>query len=256
MTNIWPSFVALLAVLLFAATGCPSSDRAEAQETAGNRPTGIPLHGPRSFVVKYLGVTCGHMTLESTRADYRGKGAYHIVMTARNSKFFNKIYKVDARIESWLDAETLTSLAYLHESVEKGERSSRSYSIDHENKTVTAIKNGERSTFTFETEGPVLDPMAFVYRLCRLADTPNEPVTLTLLTDKGPIETVADVSQFHQKKTADGLRLLLQVRPRTADGEMFSRKGEFSLWVDPQDDGALHKLDFDLSFGHLVAKRR
>ena len=55
---------------------------------------------------------------------------------------------------------------------------------------------------------------------------------------------------------ADAEKLLLEVKPKTADGEMFSRKGEFSIWVDPDDDGALHKLDFDLSFGNLVAKRR
>jgi hypothetical protein len=35
---------------------------------------------------------------------------------------------------------------------------------------------------------------------------------------------------------------------------MFTKKGGFSLWVDPEDSGLLYFLDFRLSFGHLLAK--
>ena len=64
----------------------------------------FPTEGPYHYKVEYLGITCGHMTLESRLEEYQGRPAYHVVMTACNAKFFNKIYRVDGQIDSWIDA--------------------------------------------------------------------------------------------------------------------------------------------------------
>ena len=87
--------------------------RAEPQSSDG--PDALPIFptdGPYHYSVEYLGITCGHMTLESRLEEYEGRPAYHVVMTASNSKFFNKIYRVDGQIDSWIDAETMSTLVY------------------------------------------------------------------------------------------------------------------------------------------------
>jgi hypothetical protein len=213
----------------------------------------FPIEGPLAYKVEYLGVTCGHMSLESRRATFRGRDAYHVIMTARNSDFFNKIYRVDGRIESWVDAATMSTMAYRSDITEKGDRDVRQYVVDRERNVVVAEKDGKVEEVPFEA-GAALDPLAFIFRGRVLAGYPETSFSLRLLTDKGVIETVTRVLEFKGMSTFDGRRVLLGVEPQTADSEMFARKGEFSYWIDPGPQRTLYLLDFKLSFGRLVAR--
>ncbi len=203
--------------------------------------------------MEYLGVTCGHMMLESRLEDYRGRPAYHVIMTARNSKFFNKIYRVDGRIDSWVDAETMTTIAYTSDITEKGERKIRRYDIDRRKGVIVADKQGEVSEIPYDGS-PALDPLAFVYRGRALANPGVKKFSLALLTDRGAISTDSLVGERKRFGTYDGKRELQRVQPVTADGEMFSKKGEFVYWIDPGPARTLYRLDFKLGFGSLLAK--
>lgn len=213
----------------------------------------FPTDGPFHYEVEYLGINCGHMTLESRLETYQGRPAYHVVMTASNSKFFNKIYRVDGRIESWVDAESMSTLAYESDITEKGRRKIRSYRVDRARGVVLAEKNGKQMTLSYEGE-PALDPMAYVYRGRVLAGVPGSTFDLNLLTDRGVIATSTRVGDIERFTTPDGKRALLRVQPMTADGELFSRKGEFIYWIAPDAGRRLYRLDFKLSFGRLLAK--
>ena len=211
------------------------------------------LDGPFAYSVEYLGVTCGHMTLESRLEEYRGRPAYHVVMTARNSKFFNKIYRVDGRIESWVDPATMTTIAYESDITEKGERKIRRYEVQPEKGVVVADKYGEISEIPYDGR-PALDPLAYVYRGRALADPGVEDFSLSLLTDKGVVSTVSQIGERKRFSTYDGKRELQRIQPMTPDAEMFSRKGEFIYWIDPGPTRTLYRLDFKLGFGRLLAK--
>ncbi|MEJ2188522.1 MAG: DUF3108 domain-containing protein [Acidobacteriota bacterium] len=236
----------VLAVAVFLPGGGP----AEGQELAREA---MPIDGPYAYQVEYLGLTCGHLTLESRLETVSDRPVYHLVATARNSRFFNKIYKVDARIDSWVDAQTLTTLAYESVIVEKGKRKLRRYDVDATQRIVRAVKNGKATTAPFDGRAG-LDPLAFLFRARLLAQKPGSSFTLRMLTDQGPLETVSEVGGLERFKTFEGKRELLPVQPMPADQEMFSRKGEVVIWVDPGPERTLFRLVFHLPFGHLVAK--
>jgi len=212
----------------------------------------FPIEGPYHYRVEYLGIMCGHMTLESRLEEYQGRPAYHVVMTACNTKFFNKIYRVDGQIDSWVDAETMSTLAYESDITEKGRRKIRRYSIDYEKDVVRAEKHGRVETVPYEGEA-ALDPLAYVFRGRMLAGGPGSTFNLNLLTDRGVVATGSQVGELKKFNTADGNKELLRVQPLTADGEMFSRKGEFVYWIDPDVLRKLYRLDFKLPFGRLHA---
>jgi sugar lactone lactonase YvrE len=174
-------------------------------------------------------------------------------MTACNTKFFNKIYRVDGQIDSWVDAETMSTLAYESDITEKKRRKIRRYHIDYEKGVVRAEKHGKVKTVPYEGEA-ALDPLAYVFRGRLLAGGPGSAFDLNLLTDRGVIVTGTRVGDLKRFKTADGKKDLLRVQPLTADGEMFSRKGEFIYWIDPDVNRKLYRLDFKLPFGRLLAK--
>jgi sugar lactone lactonase YvrE len=87
-----------------------------------------------------------------------------------------------------------------------------------------------------------------------LAGGPGSAFDLNLLTDRGVIDTETRVGGLEKFDTADGKKELLRMQPLTTDGEMFSRKGEFVYWIEPNSGRKLYRLDFKLGFGRLLAK--
>jgi hypothetical protein len=242
--------VAVLAVTTTTVFVC----RAEPRSTDDAETLAVfPTEGPYHYKIEYLGIMCGHMTLESRLEEYQGRPAYHVVMTACNTKFFNKIYRVDGQIDSWVDAETMSTLAYESDITEKKRRKIRRYHINYEKGVVRAEKHGKVKTVPYEGE-PALDPLAYVFRGRMLAGGPGSTFDLNILTDRGVIVTGTQVGDLKRFKTADGKMELLRVQPLTADGEMFSRRGEFIYWIDPDAERKLYRLDFKLPFGRLLAK--
>jgi hypothetical protein len=219
----------------------------------GSKVPAFPTDGPFAYRVEYLGVTCGLMTLESRLEEFEGRPSYHVTMTARNSKFFNKIYRLDGRIDSWVDAETMSTIAYESDITGRGDRDIKRYRIDRDRGVATAEKNGKLKEVAF-AGGPALDPMAFVYRSRVLAEGRGSMFSVRVLTDRGVVDAVSQVGETKRFSTYDGERELLRVQPITADGEMFSHRGEFVLWIDPGPARTLHRLDFKLGFGRLKAE--
>ncbi len=242
----------IIAVPALVAATILSSSLEESSDDSAKLPE-FPIDGPYHYKVEYLGVTCGHMTLESRLEKYQGRPAYHVVMTASNTKFFNKIYRVDGQIDSWVDAETMSTLAYQSDITEKGRRKISRYEVDPRAGVVTAEKNGKAETVPFEGES-ALDPLAYVFRGRVLAGGPGSSFDLNLLTDKGVVATATRIGAAKEFMTPDGKIGLLRAQPMTADGEMFARKGEFIYWIRPDSTRKLYRLDFKLPFGHLLAK--
>jgi hypothetical protein len=244
--------LALLGLALALTTGLVI--RAESRSSDDTRDlAAFPLEGPYHYKVEYLGITCGHMTLESRLEEYEGRPAYHVVMTACNTRFFNKIYRVDGQIDSWIDAKTMSTLAYESDITEKGRRKIRSYHIDYEKGVVRAERRGKVRNVPYEGEA-ALDPLAYVFRGRMLAGEPGSTFDLNILTDRGVTATGTRVGDLKKFRTADGKKELLKVQPLTADGEMFSRRGEFIYWIAPDTGRKLYRLDFKLPFGRLLAK--
>ncbi len=226
-----------------------------ARQSSGHPETlpDFPTDGPYHYKVEYLGITCGHMTLVSRLEEYEGRPAYHVVMTASNTKFFNKIYRVDGQIDSWVDAETMSTLAYESDITEKGRRKITRYRVDGRAGVVRAEKDGKVDTIPFEGE-IALDPLAYVFRGRVLAGGPGSSFDLNLLTDKGVVATATRIGSANEFMTPDGKLGLMRAQPMTTDGEMFARKGEFVYWIRPDTSRTLYRLDFRLPFGHLLAK--
>ena len=213
----------------------------------------FPTEGPFAYKVEYLGITCGHMALESRLEEFEGRPAYHVIMTASNTRFFNKLYRVDGQIDSWVDAETMSTIAYTSDLTERGRRKIRRFRVDPETGEAISQRRGKVKEITFDVSS-ALDPLAYVYRGRALAGTTGSTFMLNLLTDDGVIETGSEVGKLKKFRTVDGKKMLLRVQPVTANGEMFDRKGKFIYWIDPGPARTAYRLEFHLPFGKLTAK--
>jgi hypothetical protein len=253
MASRYPTSLRLLLALVLIVVSAGGSGSGDDCATVVAQP--IPTDGPYLYKVDFLGITCGHMVLESRSEVRAGREVVHMIMTAWNSKFFNRIYRVDARIESWVDVQTRASVAYESVITEKGETEVTRYTIDPAEGVITAEENGEITTEPYDGE-PALDPLAFIFALRAVADRADENVALRLFTSDGPIATTALVGGLEDRRTYRGRMPLLRVQPAPESGSMFSRKGEMVIWIEPGPERTLHRLDFRLSFGRLVADLR
>jgi hypothetical protein len=193
------------------------------------------------------------MTLDSFIADSDEPEIYRIVLMARSSKFFDGIYKVRARLESWFDGARMSSIRYQDNSIEKKETRNDLFELDVDRGTVTRTKNGSISEFSIDP-APVHDPLAFIYRIRALAARPGDRIRLRLITSRAALDTMAYVDKQTRIKTRLGRRDVLRIEPRPESGILFSKKGRITLWVGMDEARIPYKISFDLYFGKLVAK--
>ena len=216
--------------------------------------TAIPIDDVMHYGVSYAGIHCGAMTLESFVEETAEDGpVYHIVMTARTSKFFDAIYKVRTRIESFYSGRRLSSIRYHEHSVEKGKVKDKLYVVDFEQSHVRRTEGDDEMVIPIVSQ-QVYDPLAFLYRVRRLVDGPGDSVTLTMMTTDGDLDTVAEVKEKARISTPFGKREALKVVPRPVDDMIFSREGTMRVWVSDDERRIPYRVEFELDFGTLVAK--
>jgi hypothetical protein len=220
---------------------------------AGSLDPPFPIDERLHYKVSWLGIHCGNMTLTSFAEPVEGDVHYHVVMTARTTSFFDGIYRVRARLESWFSGALMSSVRYHDVRNEKKKHDEELYEFDAESGKVIRTRRGEVETFEFDRPY-VHDPLAYVYRLRALVRGPSEAVALDLASSDGAIETIAVVQQRKKIKTPLGRVEAFQVVPQPRDEMLFSKKGRMEIWMGTDERRVPYRIEFDLSFGKLTAK--
>jgi hypothetical protein len=213
----------------------------------------FPLDEHLTYDVLYLGIRCGSLTLTSFADEGVEDTLYHIVATARTSKFFDGIYRVRVRLESVYSGRRMSSVSYHHTGKEKNETKDELWLVDYDKREVQRNRDGEIKTIAIESD-QVYDPLAYLYRMRALLSDSSRQATLAMVTSDGDVETVAEVREKRTVKTPFGKREALIVVPRPKDDELFDKKGSMELWVGTDDRRLLYRVVFDLPFGKLVAR--
>ena len=251
--RVWICIAALILTCDFAV----GADGAESdQQKAAEAPIVFPVNERLSYAISWSGIHCGEMEITSyIDNEAAGGPMYRIVVLSRTTKFFDGIYRVRSRLDSYFDPRRMTSIRYDERSLEKKKRKNETWVVDLEAKEIVRTKNGEESRIPVEVER-ANDPLAFIYRL-RMVDTEiGQETALGLMTSKGAVETVARVTRHKRIKTKMGKCDAASVVPEPRDEMMFSKSGSMVIWIDRQEPHRPCKIEFDLSFGSLTASLR
>lgn len=220
--------------------------------SADSRP--FPLDERLTFDIRYLGIHCGQLVITSFAREGAEGPMYHIVATARSSKFFDGIYRTRVRLESIYSGHRASSVSYHHHGQEKKKTKDERWHVDFDADQVIRTRKGEEDkTIAIESDH-VYDPLAFLYRMRELLGAPGDRASLSMMTSDGDVETVAEVVQQRLVKTPFGKRQALIVVPYPKGDELFTKKGKMEVWVGADDSRLLYRVIFDLPFGKLVAK--
>ncbi len=218
---------------------------------AADEPPPFAVGEKLAYEVRYLGLHCGDMTLETFRGD---DGDYRIVMTARTTPFFDSIYRVRMRLESWFDPDVGSSIRYRETSFEKDEVSIKEYRLDLEQGVVRELEDGEETERFDIHVRPVHDPLAFLFRARKLLGVDGMPVVLNLIGSGKAAPVRVEIVDRKTTSTPSGRRPADVAVPRTTDQLLFSRKGQMEMWLSVDQARVPYRIQFDLAFGSLKAK--
>jgi hypothetical protein len=245
------------AFLVVLALICPPMPGAE-PEPPRSPPAGTPypFNEQLTYAVSWAGIHCGEMEITSFRErDSGGDATYRIVVLIRTTRFFDGIYRVRSRLDSYVDPVLMSSVRYEERSVEKKKRKEDVWVVDLENNQVIRTKNGNESRIPIEVDR-AFDPLAFIYRLRAMETEVGEERLLGLMTSKGAVETVVKATRGKEVRTKMGKCDAVAMVPQPRDEMMFSKSGGMVVWIDRAPPHRPCRIEFDLSFGKLVASLR
>ena len=212
-----------------------------------------PLHERLSYSVSWAGIHCGKLEINSFReVGPGGETIDRIAVLMRTTRFFDGIYRVRSRLDSFFDPTLMSSVRYEEQSQEKKKRKHEVWVVDHEGGEVVRTKNGETSRIPLES-GEILDPLVFIFRLRNMGLEVGSEASLDLMTSKGAVRAVVRAAKRKHMKTKSGPCDATAIVPEVMDAMMFSNSGGMVVWIDQTAPNRPCRIDFDLSFGKLVA---
>ncbi len=217
-------------------------------------PDVFPIGERLGYAVSWMGIRCGAMEIVSFSEQAQNGGSiYRIVVFARTSPFFDGVYRVRSRLDSYFDPVRSSSVRYEEHASEKHKRKEEIWRVDDEASEVVRIKNGDTTRISLDAER-AYDPVAFIFRLRSIPLETGQRIGLGLMTSKGVVETDAAVTELKQVRTKLGRCDAAAVVPEPRDRMLFSKSGAIAVWIDRVAPHRPCRIEFDLSFGNLVAK--
>ena len=244
-----------IALALAAATSVLAAPRARAQEVGQTVAATVPGLQPRkavpfdsgeklTFDVKFgaIKVGTGRMEVVGTQ-DVRGREAWHTRFTVKGGIPF---YRVNDRLESWIDTRTFESLRFVQD-LEEGRRDKeRSFEIYPDRAVYT--ENGADQTASVDDP---LDDAAFMYfvRTIPLEVGKTYEFNRYFRPDRNPVQI-----RVLRKETVNvpaGKFQTIVIQPIIKSKGIFSEKGHAEMWLTDDPRRLLVQMKSDLSIGSL-----
>lgn len=179
------------------------------------------------FAIKAFGVTAGHATLEIKEIlNLDGHEVYHIVVTAQTTPFFSIFYRINDRLETYLDTKEFYPHRY-EAHLEEG-KYRKNEVISYDQKRHVAYYKGKE----IKIPPRVQDSVSTYYYLRTLNLKTGDMVKVPVNCGRHNYFLTLDVRGEERIHTKDGHHQALILIPRslTLEGEM-KRKGEATAYL-------------------------
>jgi hypothetical protein len=198
-----------------------------------------------TFDVRFGGIKVGTGRMEVMgTTDVRGREAWHTRFTVKGGIPF---YKVNDRLESWIDTRTFESLRFVQDLQDGRRDKERFYEIYPERSTYT--EKGE-----VEDAASVDDPLddgAFMYfvRTIPLEVGKTYEFNRYFRPDRNPVQI--RVLRKEKVKVPAGTYETIVIQPVIKSKGIFSEKGHAEMWLTDDPRRLLVQMKTDLSIGSL-----
>ncbi len=195
-------------------------------------------------------LSVGTTTMEITGLDSSGPDTTLMVVSqVRTFPVFNRLYRIDDRVDLWLDHRSL-ELRRVRRNINEGRYHRRdSARVDIQAGLIYTRKD------TLEFEGPVLDPIGAIYYFRSLALELGDRVEITIFDGKR-LRTIAVLaSEITTIKVPAGELECLLLIPSPLDDRPMTKVGGFlRLWLTNDAARIPARVEQQTNFGTMVLK--
>ncbi len=156
-----------------------------------------------------------------------GRKCYHIVSSARSNKFFSVFFKVDDRVESFMDVHGLYSLRY-DKHLREGKFTADVSMVFDQHNNLAIYNAGED---TFEVAEYVQDVLSAFYFVRTQKLTVGKSIFVDNHTDRKNYPMEVKVLRKEKVKVEAGEFDCLVVEPILQTPGIFEQKGSLTVWL-------------------------
>ncbi|MFH1878412.1 MAG: DUF3108 domain-containing protein [Candidatus Omnitrophota bacterium] len=179
-----------------------------------------------TYVIAWNNIPVGRIMAESLdMKEYRGRKAYEVKLVTESNDFLSKIYRVEDKYVSYIDAVTMTSLRYEADRKEGKYRKHVIVEYDFENMRAVYTNLTDGSVKECEIETNVQDPLSAMCFFMTMPVRLNENIRLTVNLNEKNYRLSARVEDFEALKVGDmGIFPAFKIRPYAElDGSRVNR---------------------------------
>jgi len=199
------------------------------------------------YDVKFGSIRVGSAHMEVVALDnLRGRPAWHTAFWVQGGNF---LYRVNDVYESWMDAETLSSLRFIQELEEGGKEIERRFEIYPER--AVFVQTSKKPLKEEKSVSQPLDDGSFLYflRTIPLEVGKTYDFDRYFRPDRNPVRI--RVLRKERVKVPAGTFNAIVVQPVIKTKGIFSENGHAELWLSDDDRHIMLQLKSKLSFGSL-----
>jgi hypothetical protein len=247
----------------FALVATAATTEAYAQTSSSTATTVAPVQSPAAaskrakvpfgpgerleYEVKFGALKVGNAHMEVVALDsIRGRRAWHTAFWVQGGNF---LYRVNDVYESWMDAETLSSLRFIQELEEGGKDTERRFEIYPER--AMFIQTSNKPPKEEKSVKEPLDDGSFLYFIRTIPLTVGQTYDFDryFRPDRNPVRI--RVLRRERIKVPAGTFNAIVIQPVIKTKGIFSENGRAEVWLSDDERHIMLQLKSRLSFGSL-----
>jgi hypothetical protein len=235
------------AALLFAVAAAAGAQTGAPDQASRRAKVPFGVGERMEFEVRFGRIKVGNAHMEVVALDHlRGRTAWHTAFWVQGGNF---LYRVNDVYESWIDAETLSSLRFVQELEEGGKSTTRKFEIYPERSVFIQTNKAE-----WKEEKSVSNPLddgSFLYfiRTIPLVVGQTYDFDRYFRPDRNPVRI--KVLRKERIKVPAGTFNAIVIQPVIKTKGIFSENGHAEIWLSDDDRHIMLQLKSRLSFGSL-----
>ncbi len=180
-----------------------------------------------TFSIRYGVIRAGEATMQiAAIEDAYGHPSYHVVTTAKSNSFFDTVYKVRDRVESWMDKDYLFSRRFRKQLREGSYRATQDIEMDQ---TLRMARYQDGRVFEFLAGAH--DVLSAFYYVRTLELEPGKEHWLEMHADRKNYPLKVNVHGRERVDTPAGKFDTIVVEPMLRTPGLFKQEGSLTIWL-------------------------
>lgn len=204
------------------------------------------------YSLSWGNIPAGNSVMEITElVDLNGQNAYHLLSTTLSNKFVSSFYKVNSRINSYVDISNISSLKIeITERTGSRKKHEKIY-IDSKKNKIIYNKNGEETVH--DAPKNIYDSVSSIYYLRTRSLNAGEKINIKIFSS-GKIYNVT-INVLKRETITVGSKTFntIKIHSVIMNNDMSKKKGETFIWLNNDEYKTPVRIETKIKIGSIIA---